>query len=512
MAHAANAFTDQEGFTGALAGPVSGAVSLRTAYESLLPPRPRSRHHCLMQRRIRTACLAFTLGTLALPGRGQTLAPQSPALTVEQAAGVRSTIPELTLEQAVEQAVAHNSTLKTASLETLRAADDLAANRTKRFASTEITAQGSQLFTKPSITYPAGAFGTYSATGPIPATNQKVEIARKPVGIFDFSVSQPLSTQYQLHLQLKALALGLQGTRQDQEQTRLEVVDQVRRAYYAVAEAQSALDSLQASLPYYQESKRLAMVNLGKETILESDLLSSDVQLLKTKNAIRDSRDKVASAAERLNDLMGRDIHTQFRVAPVNDADAELETPEVMEVRALQNRPDVKKAKLQVRQADYDARAKKAEYIPTVSLAFDYYTTANFQNVLPSDVGTVGLSLKWEPWDWGRKRQEYAEKRVKEEQAKVGAGATERTVLLEVRNACRQLENTRRQLALSDINERAARQKLKEVQLQVEREAVLSRDLFQAQSDLASADSKQQQALTAFWKARADLKKAIGED
>jgi outer membrane protein TolC len=74
------------------------------------------------------------------------------------------------------------------------------------------------------------------------------------------------------------------------------------------------------------------------------------------------------------------------------------------------------------------------------------------------------------------------------------------------------LENTRRQLALSDINERAARQKLKEVQLQVEREAVLSRDLFQAQSDLASADSKQQQALTAFWKARADLKKAIGED
>jgi outer membrane protein TolC len=434
------------------------------------------------------------------------------ALTADHAAGEQSSLPELTLDQAIELAVANNSTLKTASLETLRAADDLAANRTKRFASTQITAQGSQLITKPSITYPAGAFGTYSATGPIPATNQKVEIARKPVGIFDFSVSQPLSTQYQLHLQLKALALGLESTRRDQEKTRLEVVDQVRRAYYTVAEAQSALDSLQASLPYYQESKRLAMVNLSRETILESDLLSSDVLLLKTENAIRDSSDRVASSAERLNDLMGRDIHTQFRVAPVDDADAELETAEVMEVRALQNRPDVKKAKLQVRQADYDARAKKAENIPTVSLAFDYYTTANFENILPSHLGTVGLSLKWEPWDWGRKRQEYAEKRVKEEQAKVGASATERTVLLEVRNACRQLENTRRQLALSDTNERAARQKLKEVQQQVKREAVLSRDLFRAQSDLSSADSQQQQALTAFWKARADLKKAIGEE
>jgi outer membrane protein TolC len=465
-----------------------------------------------MQRSIRTACLALTLGMVGLLARGQDLAPRSTPLSVEQPAEQQSSLPELTLEQAVELAVANNSNLKTASLETQRAADDLAANRTRRFANTQILGLGAQLVTKPSVTFPAGAFGTYSATGPIPATNQKVEIARKPAGTVNVSVAQPLSTQYQLHWQLKALELGLEGTRQDQMKTRLEMVDQVRRAYYTLVEAQSALDSLQGSLPYYQESRRLALENRGKETILESDLLNADAQLLKTQNAISDGSDKVASASEQLNDLMGRDIHTQFRVAAIGDADTDLATPKAMEVHALQNRPDVKKAKLQVQQADYDARAKKAEYIPDVSLAFDYYTTANFENVLPSNLGTVGLSLRWEPWDWGRKRQEYRGKRAKEEQAKVGVGATERAVLLEVRNACRQLENTHRQLTLSDASERAARQKLKEVGEQVKREAALSRDLFQAQSDLASADSQQQQALAAFWKARADLKKAIGEE
>jgi outer membrane protein TolC len=240
-------------------------------------------------------------------------------------------------------------------------------------------------------------------------------------------------------------------------------------------------------------------------------LLGADAQLLKIQNSINDASDRVASASEGLNDLMGRDIHTQFRVAAIGDADGDLITPE-MEDRALQNRPDLKKAKLRVQQAHYDARAKKAEYIPDVNLAFSYYTTANFENVLPSNIATVGLSLQWEPWDWGGKRKEYAEKQVKEEQAKVGVDATERAVLLEVRNACRQLENTRRQLALSDATERATRQKLNEVQVQVKRQAALSRDLFQAQSDLASADSQQQQALAAFWKARADLKKAIGEE
>jgi hypothetical protein len=414
-----------------------------------------------MKRRTRTTCFAFTLGMLALLARGQNLAPLSPPPTVEQAAGQQSNLPELTLEQAVEQAVANNSSLKTASLDTLRAADDLAANRTRRFANTQVTALGAQLVTKPSVTYPAGALGVYSATGPIPATNQRVEIPRKPVGIVNVSVAQPLSTQYQLHLQLKAL---------------------------------------------------LALVNRSKETILESDLLNADAQLLKLQNAISDASERVASASERLNDLMGRDVHTQFRVAAIGDADTDLATSEAMEARALQNRPDLKKAKLQVQQANYDARAKKAEYIPDVSLAFSYYTTANFENVFPSNVGTVGVSVRWEPWDWGRRHQEYEEKRAKEEQAKVGVGATERAVLLEVRNARRQLENTRRHLTLSDASESAARQKLKELQEKVKREAALSRDLYQAQSDLASADSQQQQALTAFWKARADLKKAIGEE
>jgi outer membrane protein TolC len=465
-----------------------------------------------MQRSTRTIGLAFTLGTLALLARGQNLAPLSPAPTVEQAAGPQSNLPELTLEQAVEQAVANNSSLKTASLETSRVANDLAATRTKRLVSTQVTALGAQLVTKPSVTFPAGSLGVYDATGPIPATNQKVEIARKPVGTVDVSLAQPLSTQYQLHLQSKALELGLEGTRQDQAKTRLDIVDQVRRAYYAVVEAQSALDSLQASLPYYQESHRLALENRGKETILESDLLNADATLLKTQNAIADASGRVASASEKLNDLMGRDIHTQFRVTAIGDADAGLDTPEAMEARALQNRPDVKKAKLQVQQANYDARAKKAEYIPEVNLAFDYFTTANFEDVMPRNLGTVGVSLKWEPWDWGRKHQEYEEKRAKEEQAKVGVGATERAVLLEVRNGRRQLENARRQLTLSDASERAARQKLKEVQEQVKRETALSRDLFQAQSELASADSQQQQALTEFWKARADLKKAIGEE
>ena len=146
-----------------------------------------------------------------------------------------------------------------------------------------------------------------------------------------------------------------------------------------------------------------------------------------------------------------------------------------------------------------------------MSVGLTYFTAANFANALASNIATAGLQLTWEPWDWGRKRQEYAAKRVKEQQAKVAISETERSVLLEVRNAWRQLETAQRQLALSQAVELTARQKLKEVQEQVKREAVLSKDLFQAQSELVSADSRRLQTLAEFWKASADLKKAMGE-
>jgi outer membrane protein TolC len=432
-------------------------------------------------------------------------------VTALTAMAQESSLPELTLDEAVQTALANNSALKTAGLEVVRATDDLAANNTRRFAMTSITALGGQLLTKPSVTFAPGSLGVYSGVGPIPATNQKVEIARKPAGGVMASILQPLSQQYRIHLELKAQALGVEATRQDEQKTRLEIADKVRQAYYAVVQAQSRVRSLEASLPLYRETKRLAVVNLRKETILESDLLGSDAQLVKTENAVSDAKDDAANASEKLNDLMGRDIHTAFRVADVSSADTEFETPEALEAAALKNRPDLKKAKLEVQQADYGARAKKAEYIPDVSIGVIYGTALNFQNALPANVAVAGFQATWEPWDWGRKRQEYAAKRVMEEQAKVAVTHTQRSVLLEVRTAWREVENTRRALLLTEATQRAARQRLKEAQEQFNHEAVLIRTVFSAQSDLVSADSGQQEALAAFWQARADLKKAIGE-
>ncbi|MBV8896781.1 MAG: TolC family protein, partial [Acidobacteriaceae bacterium] len=120
-------------------------------------------------------------------------------VTAVTAMAQESSLPELTLDEAIQKALASNSALKTAGLETLRATDDLAANKTRRFAKTEVTALGGQLLTKPSVTFPAGSLGLYGSIGPIPSTDKTISIARKPVGAVFATVAQPLSSLYRIN-------------------------------------------------------------------------------------------------------------------------------------------------------------------------------------------------------------------------------------------------------------------------------------------------------------------------
>ena len=95
------------------------------------------------------------------------------------------------------------------------------------------------------------------------------------------------------------------------------------------------------------------------------------------------------------------------------------------------NRPEIRQARLKEQQAEFDRRLAKAEYIPDVSLSVRYLGFHNFE-VLPTSVTTAGLFLTWEPFDWGRRANNVAEKAKTVEQARNGAQETESQIAVEV--------------------------------------------------------------------------------
>src|SRR5262249_28534429 len=150
-------------------------------------------------------------------------------------------------------------------------------------------------------------------------------------------------------------------------------------------------------------------------------------------------------------------------------------------------RPEIQEARLRIKQAEYDRRIKKSEYIPDVSLSFSYVSPQNV-NFAPRQIASIGVTMSWEPFDWGRKKREIAEKNRGIEQAQHTRRETESAVLIEVNSNFRKLRQTRQLLAIGQLAEETAREQLRVAANRHALQAALTKDVLHAQTSLAEAN------------------------
>jgi outer membrane protein TolC len=212
---------------------------------------------------------------------------------------------------------------------------------------------------------------------------------------------------------------------------------------------------------------------------------------------------------EQLNQLIGRPIETGFRVASTVEANW---IPDLAEarVRALESRPEIEQARLKIRDTELDRRKKKSENIPDVALSVSYYSAFNVAGSLPRNVAIAGVQTSWEPFDWGRKRSELAQKEKSVREATIALKDLEDRVRIEVGSAYRKMQEARVLLTASRTSQESTQEAARLANVRFRLNAALLKDVLQAQADLASANDRTQKALLAYWSARADLEAAMG--
>jgi outer membrane protein TolC len=336
---------------------------------------------------------------------------------------------------------------------------------------------------------------------------------RRPTAIFAGQILQPLSQQYRIGLEIKQAGLAREVEGEKLRQSEQTIVNQVKRNYYGILQSQSALDSLLEAIRYYRELDRVTVDNVTQQVSLKADSLEVKTRLAKTEYEALNLTNQLATEKEQLNNLLGRDVRTEFRVAAVADAvgiDADLV---LARSQALDQRPELREARLNVRQAEVDRRIKKSEYIPDVSVGFTYMSFRNFDNeAIPKNTAGVGVAVKWEVFDWGRKKNQLAEKDRTIEQAKNDLHEAESRVLIEVGDKFRKLQQTRQALVVAQLKQETARENMRVSVNKYKLQAALLSDALQTQATLADADYEYQKALLAFWTAKAEYEKSIGAD
>src|SRR5262245_15529931 len=434
------------------------------------------------------------------------LAGSNIALSQSPAASAAET---LTLEQAIELALRDNRQVKNAALEVSKFEDRLAATRTRRLPEVQFRAHGPQLLSSLDFKSDQGVFGNYPNIGPIPAQQTLISTPRRPTAVLVGQINQPLSQLYRAGLELKQLDAGREIAGQQVRAQRQSVINNVKQVYYAILQTQSALRTTEETIKLYQELDRVTGEYVAQQVALKGESLEVKTRLAKSEYEALELNDQLASQKEQLNQMLGRDIHTEFNVSATPAFSRYEVDLAAARVQALTQRPEIQEARLRIKQAEYDRRIKKSEYIPDISLSFSYVSPQNI-NFVPRQIASIGVTMSWEPFDWGRKKREIAEKSRNLEQAQHSLRETESAVLIEVNSEFRKLQQTRKLLAIGQLAEETAREQLRVAANRHALQATLMKDVLHAQTSLAEANHHYRQALLAFWTARAEFEKAIG--
>ena len=417
----------------------------------------------------------------------------------------------LTLEEALQLARSHNRDLKVSGLDVGKQRETLGEAKTHLYPRFDTSVLGAQLLAPLDFTIKKGQLGSFSATGPIPGSNTDLHTPARPIAIASVTATQPLTQLIRIHLFVAEQQLIVDASQLSLSEREQKLIDDVRQSYYQVLQSQIQYESQQSVVKYLEELLQLTDRRFSQHAALEADRLGVKAEVAKATYQLTTIEDALSDRKEVLNHLLGRSLQTEFTVEPVPTTLPEQDDLFAARAIALEHRPEIKLAANRVRQARLATKSEKTHYIPDVSIQASYFTPANI-NFLPQNIGAVGALLTWQPWDWGEKRHKVQQAALAEKQAGLSADDSREQILLEVDSNFRRLREARAHLAVTEAIRDAETEKLRNQKEAYSQQSILLSDLLKQQSALADAESQYHQAVLAYWGARADFQKTLGEE
>ena len=417
----------------------------------------------------------------------------------------------LTLDEALALARSNNRELKQWGLDVARQREGLGEAKTHLYPRLDTSVLAAELLAPLDFTIKAGQFGTFSGTGPIPATNTDLHTPSRPIVVASVTATQPLTQLIRIRLSVAEQRLKIEAAQLSFGAREQKLADEIRQSYYQVLQLQLQFESQQSTVKYLEALLQLTTRRARQQAALEADRLSVKAEVAKAAYQLTTIEDRLADRKEALNHLLGRSVQTEFSVEPVPAEFPEQEDLSAARTAALQHRPELKLATNRMHQAELATRSEKSHYIPDVSIQASYLSPANI-NFLPQNIGSIGALLTWQPWDWGEKRHKVRQAALGEKQAGLSAEDTREQVLLEVNSNFRQLREARAHLAVTTAIRDAETEKMRNQKDAYSQQSILLSDLLKQQSSLAEAESQYHQAVLAYWSARADFQKTLGEE
>ena len=482
-------------------------------------------------------CLSFVAGAQYRDGVKPDTAAETAGASVQQIleAADSSDVPVvITLDQALQIALSENIAVKVADKEIERT--KYAKRGTYAALFPQIDGSGSyQRTIKRQVVYfdgnpMAGLGGSSSGSGSSSGTGSGsegstssskgggIEMGRLNTMSFGVSAAMPIINA-QLWESVKITGMDVELAVEKARSSRLNMVSQVKNAYYAALFAKEAFDVYRevyenALNNYYETEKKY---NVQKAT--ELDMARAKTNVANAIPNVYNAESSVMLSLWQLKAVMGVDLEMNIDVVgSINDYAGMLEydTAQHNEI-SLESNSTMKQLAIQAEELARSIRLKQYAYIPTLSLAFNFSGNTMFNDVPSSQwnwtpYSTVGLSLQIPIFSGLKRMNDVKQARNQYQQMQYNITDTERNLKIAIRQSLNTMDTNVKSYSAAEEAVDAAQKAYNIASKSYEVGRATLTDLNDAQLALTQAKLSQSQAIYNFVVAKTSLEQNLGYD
>ena len=348
--------------------------------------------------------------------------------------------------------------------------------------------------------------------------NGGLEVGRWNTWSAGVSASMPV-VNAQLWKSIKISGMDVELAVEKARASRLDMVSQVKNAYYAVLFSKEAFN-------VYKEVYENAMTNYAETEKKYNVQKATDLDMARAKTNVANAIPNVYNAESsiilalwQLKAVMGIDLEMNIDVEGAIEDYSEYMTSDVTKADSisLDRNSTMKQLEIQANELAQSIKAQQYAYIPTLALAFNYSYNAmtndfNFKEYRWTPYSYVGMSLSIPIFSGGKRLNQVRQARNSYEQMRLQMTSTERNLKISIRQSLNTMEtNVKSYDAARDAVASAEKAySIAEKSYEVGR-ATLT-DLNDAQLALTQARLAESQAVYNFIVAKTQLEQTLGQD
>jgi outer membrane protein len=360
---------------------------------------------------------------------------------------------------------------------------------------------------------------SYTRLDEAPTTNilgPTVTIGTKDNYNWTSTVTQPVFTGGALINNYLLTDLGVDTARVEFERTKLDLVLNVKEAYYGVLTAAKGVEVAQQTVEQLESNLKTAQAFYDVGMTAKNDLLQVEVSMAQARQYLITARNGLEIARAAFNTLLRRDIDEE-----VNLKEALEYVPMTIDVdrfieEAYQERPELKAAGLGVKSAKRGVGLAASGLFPQASIVFNYerqgddYTVSGSRYNPDADSWSVMGVARWKVWDWGKTVWGVGESKAKVFQAKCALEELMDGVQLDVKQASLSVLEAEQNIQVAEAAVSQAEENYRINEERYKGQVATSTEVLDALTLLVQARTNYYKALSDYNIAKARLSRAIG--